>query len=88
MQGRMKKYNAKIAIILMIIFFLMLIFYWYEWRPNTIRKNCMAKASEDAVLDTNQPEYYIANIIDRQKLQSELINNNYLSCVRKSGLNE
>jgi hypothetical protein len=58
--------------------------YWFIYRPYSVRKTCFAEALDSAVLSTQS--YYPLDNIKRQDKQDELINNLYQSCVRSKGL--
>ena len=72
--------------ILPLIVLIGLVFYWYDFRLSQVRKKCHAEALENAVLDTNQPQYYNDNLIERTEKQNQLIDASYINCVRGKGL--
>ena len=79
-------YKNKITIVIIVLAILLGVFSWYEIRPYYIRNKCIAEARKNAVLDTNQPQYYKDDLIDRTKLQGQLMEEGYLNCVREHGL--
>ncbi|MDO8452249.1 MAG: hypothetical protein Q7S79_00700 [bacterium] len=77
MQQILKKYWRVIIAILIVG----LIFYWYEWRPAQVRKECAARVHEkttgfDAVL-----------FLAKQGSQKD-IDNLYKNCLREKGIEE
>jgi hypothetical protein len=63
------------------------LFYWLSVRPAEIRKGCFLEAQQNAIEDTNPPLYVGSqDRIVRTQLQYQLIDGDYLSCVRRAGL--
>jgi hypothetical protein len=81
----MHKNKITVVVVLLVLVGL---FSWYEIRPSYIRNKCLTDARENAVLDTNQPQYYKNDLIERTKLQDQLIEKSYLNCVREYGLSQ
>ncbi len=79
----MHKNRILVVIVLVLI---LAAFSWFEVRPAYVRNKCLAEARENAVLDTNQPQYYKDDLIERTKLQDQLMEKSYLNCVREYGL--
>lgn len=64
----------KVLIVLIVILLFGGLFYWFQWRPNEIRKNC-----EWAVFSKESAEYEGENAV--------IQNNQYRQCLVKNGLN-
>jgi len=73
-------------IVLVVVIVLVSLFSWYEVRPSYVRNKCLTEARKNAVLDTNQSQYYKDNLIERTKLQDQLMEKSYLNCIREHGL--
>jgi hypothetical protein len=78
-------HKNKIIIITLLLLFATF-FSWYEIWPSYVRHKCLVDARENAVLDTNQPQYYKDDLIERTKLQDQLIEQGYMNCIREYGL--
>ena len=48
----------KVAIIFIIITAVTGLFYWYEWRPNQIRKNCAIETEKSVLLSKLHDNLY------------------------------
>lgn len=75
-----KKYLILLALLLIVVF------YWFEIRPASIRSDCMKKATDEAVTsitDEREPNTY-----KRGKMQEEYITNAYKDCLHEKGLAE
>lgn len=72
------KRQQRPALIIAVLAFLFsaFLFYWYEWRPRNIRRECVKEAIE------------YSSSIDTLKLDSlnKLVDFMYKNCVRKKGL--
>jgi uncharacterized protein YxeA len=71
----MNKKTIFIGLILLILI-LVGVFYWYEWRPSQIRKNCYNSAVENPIRNPNATE---------SERRSEL-NFIYQNCLKMEGL--
>ena len=76
----------KVGLIIFSIFVMGSVFYWFVYRPNTIRKECNNKAVEQSVM--LYPPYKVPDTAKRALLQSELEASVYKSCISGNGLAE
>lgn len=76
--------KATIAVFVLVV--LLGLFFWYEIWPSYVRNKCLTEARENAVFDTNLPQNYSDNLIERTLLQDQLMESSYLNCVREYGL--
>jgi hypothetical protein len=79
--GRMDKKNTQLQTLIIVISLLSLLvsvfgFYWFSYRPEKIRANCMAEA------ELNPATVAISNDADRQMR----IDTSYKNCIRAFGL--
>lgn len=71
-----QKYMKKICLVLIVFLLLIIfIFYWYEWRPNQIRKQC-SKMLESSLWGPNE-------VFEFRKMENEY---KYNTCLKKWGL--
>jgi len=74
------------GLIWLIITVLALVFFWFEWRPASIKKSCMSGAKEAVIRMTNLSDTYVADTVERQRIQLELTDDLYRDCLREKGL--
>lgn len=77
-----KKLQTTIITVVLVI--LAFAFYWYEFRPTTIRKSCSKNASDSAVISTQN--YEALNTLKREEKQNELMKDFYDNCIKSKGL--
>lgn len=68
-----------------------LAFYWYEWRPASIRKDCYSESREKAKeLLKTKSEFPGGSIykeaVDKGLLRGDDLDNIYKNCLREHGL--
>ena len=76
-----KLYTAIIATVLVILAFA---FYWYEFRPASIRKSCSKDALDSAVISTQN--YEVLDSLKREEKQNALMKDFYSNCIKSKGL--
>lgn len=84
------------VIILVILFALLLAFYWFQFRPSQIKKDCASKAVDNAK-DTSKmrlelkrdmsddPKLY-DSLIEKKTFNEDDYNFYYEACLHKNGL--
>jgi len=77
-----KKASASIITIILVIS--AFAFYWYELRPENIRKSCSKDAADSAVISTQN--YEVLNTLKREEKQNELMKDFYSNCIKSKGL--
>ena len=85
--------NKKIIIISSILIILILAgaFYWFQWRPTQIRKNCYAEAKEKAISllgkkVADEPSQYSDMAKQGNKFLKDDFQFLYQNCLRAHGL--
>ena len=79
----MKNRGYLIATLILLVFLL----YYFTVRPEQIRKECFKSAQANAIQDTNPPLYTGSDDrIVRQNIQEQIMDSEYLDCVRETGL--
>lgn len=86
MKEFVKKNWFKAIFIFMVVIIVTGLFYWYEWRPNEIRKNCNSQVlNKIHDIYSNQPNTIVGFVFEQ-----EMIDNGYESlykqCLREDGL--
>jgi hypothetical protein len=85
----MKKF---IAFLIFLSCVLVLAFYWYEWRPTKIRKECQKKANQlranrdDIILKNFEKGIIGNNTSDFIKSYQTAFEQDYKTCLRECGL--
>lgn len=77
----MKK-NNWIIIILVVVALLGGWFYWSQWRPSTIRKNCAEEIKSNAPVTLNYRYGIKHNSIDDKQYEDRI----FTACMRAKGL--
>lgn len=71
-------------IILLVLVAAVLAFYWFGFRPESIRKNCNQKATEESVKSVSFEDE--PDVDKREALQYRAQQNYYTSCLQENGL--
>lgn len=74
------------GLVWLIIVVLAFVFFWFEWRPASIKKFCMSAAKEGAIRMTNLTGTYVSDTVERQRIQLGLTDDLYRDCLRERGL--
>ena len=86
-----KKINTnKIPVYAGVVIFLVVgtIFYWYEYRPNQIRKECAetSPTTQSVLVKSDETLFGVSGLLDYYKQEPTDIY--YKTCLRRNGLKE
>lgn len=89
----MKKIKEYKGIIIIVLILILGAFYWFQLRPNQIRKECMKMAQQGITSNSKETEesFQVGSFVDKYQakqglLSGEKINELYLICLRAKGL--
>ncbi len=89
MNNFIKENCFKLSIIIVILFIFGASFYWYEWRPSQIKKECYKEATEEAI-NLTKTKAEISNtykeFAEKNMFRKDDFESYYKGCLKKKGL--
>jgi len=81
--------SNKLALFIFVFLILLVVgwFYWFQWRPAAVRRECFKVASEGEMRDESGEKTQRLSYEQARKLQ-EVTENRYSNCLRKHGLRD